>query len=224
MVDQLLNHLAPYHCCGCGSVGSLLCARCNEDIVASPLLLCLSCTKRQATSNGLCRLCRPPYSRGWAAGVDDGALEKLLRDFKFGPARAAATVLAELMVVRLPDLPSNCVLVPLPTIQRHIRERGFDHTKLLVKALAATKQIEYDTSLLSRRTQVMQRGQSAVVRQKQAALAYSVKGEVSSEKIYLLLDDVMTTGASLFHAAKALRKHGARQVWAAVVARHVGED
>ena len=116
------------------------------------------------------------------------------------------------------------VLVPLPTIRKHIRERGFDHTLRLCFELENFLQkrlddfgisVEYQ-SLLVRKNKTVQVGKEKKERVKQAEKAYGIREgiKIENKTLYILVDDVTTTGASLLAAKKILQ---ADQVWAAVL-------
>ena len=116
------------------------------------------------------------------------------------------------------------VLVPLTTIRKHIRERGFDHTLRLCFELENFLQkrlddfgisVEYQ-SLLIRKNKTVQVGKEKKERVKQAEKAYGIcEGvKLDTSTLYVLVDDVTTTGASLAAAKKILQ---ADHVWAAVL-------
>lgn len=116
------------------------------------------------------------------------------------------------------------ILVPLPTIRKHIRERGFDHTlrlcfeleKFLSKRLDDLgMSVEYQ-DLLVRKNKTVQVGKEKKERVKQAEKAYGICEGVKLDRstLYILVDDVTTTGASLAAAKKILQ---ANLVWAAVL-------
>ncbi|MDR0955979.1 MAG: hypothetical protein LBM73_02530, partial [Candidatus Nomurabacteria bacterium] len=109
-----------------------------------------------------------------------------------------------------------------PTIAPHIRQRGFDHTRLIAKNLAKLRHLKLNAKLLLRKTDSVQHNLTAAERQKQAALAFEINPRcaLAPEKI-LLLDDIYTTGATMRAAARILKKAGAREIIAAVVARQV---
>ncbi|RYF28401.1 MAG: hypothetical protein EOO17_04860 [Chloroflexi bacterium] len=65
----------------------------------------------------------------------------------------------------------------------------------------------------------MQRHATKSQRRKQASRAFTCKSELSTDTTYLLLDDVVTTGATMEYAAKCLRDAGAGDVWVAAIAR-----
>lgn len=108
------------------------------------------------------------------------------------------------------------VVVPLPTIGKHIRQRGFDHTADLAKKIAVRKGWEYE-ELLGRATNTVQVGASMEKRKEQAERTYYVKRQVESGKMYVLVDDVWTSGASMLAAASVLVEAGAEKMAGVVV-------
>jgi len=106
-------------------------------------------------------------------------------------------------------------LVPLPTIRRHIRERGFDHIDLICRKTGWPVE-----RVLLRANSTVQVGASNEERRAQAQSAYVAKG-LEAEKRYLLVDDVWTTGSSMLAACEAMRAAGAKNLAIAVIARSV---
>ncbi len=157
-----------------------------------------------------------PYSRAWCVGERQGALEGLLKQYKFERAKSIHVAAVELLDATIPVLPTETVVVPVPTIHAHIRRRGYDHTALIAKAFAKQRNLAY-RPLLERAQNSVQLGASKKVRQQQASVAY--KAQAHSEATVLLIDDVFTTGATAYFAAKALRDAGAENVFLAVLAR-----
>lgn len=137
-------------------------------------------------------------------------MRRLIEIYKFYSVRAVAAVLAEMMGSVVPD---GWTIVPLPTIQRHIRERGFDHIGLVAKKMRMPVE-----KVLVRNKNTVQVGASREERASQAKEAYRAL-EIDSSKNYLLLDDVWTTGSSMMAAAQKLREAGAKKIGIAVVAR-----
>lgn len=217
MVDELLGWLAPHYCCSCAEIGSLLCESCKYDIVSEQVGSCLFCGK-PSSPNSTCKSCCSPCERSWYAGDRSGGLERLINQYKFSYARAAAVPLGEVLTASLPKLPRETIIVPVPTVRAHIRQRGYDHAFLLAQCVAGQLGLPV-RRLVVRRTATAQRGASRKQRLAQAKAAFKINGEVTPGIPYLLIDDVVTTGATMTYAAKALRSAGAMTVWAAAVAR-----
>lgn len=142
----------------------------------------------------------------------------LINRFKFEYARAAYVPLGDVMLAALPQLPERTIVVPVPTVRSHIRQRGYDHTLLLARYIAEKQHLVLERPLL-RRMATVQRGATRKARIAQAKEAFEVRTSLEKEVPYLLVDDVVTTGSTLRYAAEAMRSAGAAVVWAAAVAR-----
>lgn len=110
------------------------------------------------------------------------------------------------------------LVVPLPTIERHIRERGFDHIDLLVKKFVRLNACRRSRALI-RGNNAVQVGASEEKRIEQAKTAYIPKNDIDRDANYLLVDDVWTTGSSMLAACSALQKAGCKNLNIAVIAR-----
>jgi ComF family protein len=158
-----------------------------------------------------------PYSSAWVVGKRSGVLQRLIGDYKFQRARSAYRDLGDLMLSVLPDLPSNTVVVPVPTVSGHIRERGYDHTLLIAKYIAKSRKIEC-RQLLRRATNTKQRQSSVWQRKTQARVAFAADSVIDGSCPYLLVDDVITTGATIKYASRVLTRAGAKNVWVVAAA------
>ena len=105
--------------------------------------------------------------------------------------------------------------MPLPTISKHIRARGFDHISLVCRKTGLDME-----RLLVRQNNSVQVGADAEARVRQAGEAYRALA-VESDKKYLLVDDVWTTGSSICAACNEMRKMGAKNLSIAVIAKSV---
>ena len=217
MLDRLLSILAPHYCSGCGNQGGLLCGNCKYDIISDMTAGCVVCGA-PAAADGICGSCRTHYDRAWLIGERKGSLQRLIGLYKFERARAGHEALADLLHAALPQLPADAVVVPVPTLPAHIRQRGYDHMWLIARRFARLRGLPVQRQLVRTSTTV-QRGATAKVRRQQAKDAFGHVGTVSAGVPYVLIDDVMTTGATIEYAAKELRAAGAAQVWVAVIAR-----
>ena len=206
--SRILDLVAPFSCRGCGRLGSLLCERCKKYNMQRIVKICPRCRKSQKKCSCM--------EKVYAVSYRDGVMLKLTEDYKYKSIRKTAEVLAELMSAAIPKRLKDVVVVPLPTIAKHIRERGFDHTLLLAKSLARLRGWKVE-QVIGRVNKTVQVGADEETRRRQAKEAYEVASVVDAETTYLLIDDVWTTGASMEAATKAIKKAGAKKVAAAVV-------
>ncbi|MGB4762548.1 MAG: hypothetical protein WBP12_04305 [Candidatus Saccharimonas sp.] len=175
------------------------------------------CARPVQNTSHLCKLCRPAYKRAWCIGKRDEALRELIDQFKFERVGAARRELVDLLDQSLPLLPSDVIVVPVPTIAKHRRIRGYGHVELIAKAFSRKRQLIYQEAL-GRHGQSIQRGASRRERIEQAKLAYQPQ-YVQIGATYLLVDDVYTTGATLEYASQTLLAGGAKEVWVVALSR-----
>jgi len=216
MIDKMLEFVAPHLCYGCGKVGTLLCNHCKYDIINQSAGVCLLC--QRATLSGMCEEHSRAYSGAWVVSVRTGVLQRLIGGFKFQNVRAAAKDLADLLDSCLPSLAKNTVLVPIPTTPAHIRERGYDHLGLIAQHLGV-KRVLPIARVLERGNTATQHHADRATRLVQARSAFRLAMPINPDITYLILDDVVTTGATITEATRLLSDAGARFIQVAVLAR-----
>jgi ComF family protein len=163
-----------------------------------------------------------PLHTVWISTNYEDVAQQLVQKYKFGHLRAAAIPLAKIMSATFQaGTDRSYLIIPLPTATSRIRERGFGHSELLAKTVAANLKMEY-ANALRRLGQSRQLGARREDRLTQLSSSFAVKNSrlVTGQKI-ILVDDVLTTGGSLISAAKALRAAGAQQVNALVFAKRL---
>jgi ComF family protein len=216
MFQKLSSLIAPHYCCSCGQIGRSLCDYCKYNIINELPGVCIICARPTPSSQALCTTCNAPYTRAWCAGEKSAELEKLIERYKFHRDKTSVAIVAELLVNATPALPTDCVVTWVPTIRRHVRLRGYDHARELAVLFARHKGVPVEASLI-RAANSVQRGASKRVRQLQAQKAFSAP--LVKNQIYVLIDDVYTTGATVRYASQRLLEAGAREVWVVVAAR-----
>ncbi|MDB5184871.1 MAG: putative Phosphoribosyltransferase [Candidatus Saccharibacteria bacterium] len=201
ILDSLLAIIAPHDCLGCATEGVLLCQNCRRQIVPAPAI---------AIPPG-------PLDAVIATTRYNGLAKELVHRLKFSGSQAAAREMAGLFPIHL--LPPGALVMPVPTATSRIRQRGYDQAALLARHLARAGGMPY-RSCLRRRGQQHQVGASRQQRLAQLARAYRV---VHAERLVgttvVIVDDVMTTGATLQAAAAVLKQAGASRVEAMVFAQ-----
>jgi len=211
---ELSELFCPNSCLGCGVLGKALCECCKKDLFVERENYCLQC-KKVKSGAGRCPFCglEPCFMVGWK----DGMIGDLARELKYNSNREVGEILGEILDAILPEIGGEVCVVPLPTIQKHIRKRGLDHTRLVARKLASRRGWRVETGL-ERAKNTVQVGQNELVRRLQADEAYFFNGKVSPHATYILLDDVWTTGASMRAASKKLREAGASKIILTVLA------
>lgn len=172
---------------------------------------------------GLCGACLqrpPPLTETHAAFVYGFPLDRLVPRFKFHNDLVAGRLLSELMAEGLCVLPKPAALVPVPLHDSRLRQRGYDQALELAKPLARALRIPLVPQMLVRtRATAPQSELDAGARQRNLRRAFEVRAEATLPDHVALIDDVMTTGATLQAAAKSLLRAGVARVDAWVCAR-----
>jgi ComF family protein len=222
-LERLADALIPPRCLLCearGQAGVDLCPACTR---ALPWLgpACPRCALPLAHA-GVCGSCLrqpPPLDAVHACLRYAAPVDHLLPRFKFHNDLAAGRLLATLMARRAPALDGDVVLVPVPLHPRRLRQRGYDQALELARPLAHQLDLALAPSLLRRvaHTQA-QSGLDARARRRNLRAAFGVTTAQPPPRV-VLVDDVMTTGATLQAATRALRRAGVIQVQAWVCAR-----
>ena len=233
--QSTLNALLPPRCLACGALvatpGSL-CPPCWEGVAFLAPPHCGICglpfeyDAGPETFCGACLRDPPPYARARAVMRYDDHSRGMILAFKHGDrtdgapaygtwlARAGAELLAEADMV-----------LPVPLHWRRLFRRRYNQAGLLAQALGREAGLPYRPDLLRRRRHTPPQGRlSPAERKRNLRGAFEVtrgrKAEIEGRRL-LLVDDVMTSGATLAACTRALRRAGAAQVDALVLARVV---
>jgi len=200
-----------------------LCAACVTAMPPPPAPLCLRCgVPLPAGASQPCPGCarRPPtfaVARSAALYLPASAglnpLAAAVHALKYGGRRAVADALGMLLATRYP-FATDAVLVPVPLHPSRLRERGFNQAALLARGLARRRGLVVAGRALRRvRPTAAQPGLSAVDRRKNLAAAFAVRtpAAVAGRQV-VLVDDVLTTGATADACSRVLLAAGARRV------------
>jgi predicted amidophosphoribosyltransferase len=199
-------------------------------LLAPPL--CWSCGAHAPRGSALCRECRrvlvflprePVALAGvsvWAPVAYEGPGRDLVRALKFRGALALAREMAAIAVASAPDGLLCGSPVPVPLHPVRLRRRGFNQAAVLARAIAERTGLAPADCLRRRGPGPPQVGRGRGARL--AGPAGSIQARGSVPPVALLVDDVVTTGATLAACAIALREAGATEVSAVAFARTPG--
>lgn len=228
MVDSLaaraLRLVLPPRCLLCGAPGAEgrdLCAGCAGDFALNAVC-CPRCALPLQAPAPLCGEClkrEPPFASAWAPLRYGHPLDLLEARFKFHADLAAGRVLSALMIERAAvDAPARPeLLIPVPLHAARLRERGYNQALELAQPLARAFALPLRADLLVRtRATPPQTGLDAKTRRRNLRGAFSVADGARLPGHVALVDDVMTTGATLRECARVLRAAGVARVdvWA----------
>lgn len=191
-----------------------------------PVPRCRRCALQVPAGTAICGACLtdpPPFARTLAA-VDYGhPWDGLITQFKFHDALDLATALVERMLAARDDLHPPALLMPIPLSAARLRERGYNQAWELTRRLGNALNRPTDATLLLRvKNTPHQLAFPPAQRAGNVRAAFAVEPRRRSElqgRSVMLVDDVMTTGATAAEAARTLLQAGASEVAVWVVAR-----
>jgi ComF family protein len=220
----LLELVYPPRCAACGEgvASEPFCGVCGEAVEPVPAG-CGRCG--MPGPDPLCGACRadpPGFDAVRAGGLFGGPLAEAIHAFKYGGRPALARPLGA-WLARAAPLPPGAVIVSVPLARRRRIERGYDQASLLADALAraaGARERRLRGALMRTRETAPQVGKSRAERCRNVAGAFRAVrvAEIAGREV-VLVDDVVTTGATADAAARALLAAGARTVEVIALAR-----
>ena len=237
-VDQVLDALLPPRCVLCGRriAQGPVCAGCEADLPWLPacctrcgLLLPPSTPSLQASTStpAVCGACPPAFQAFASVGSALSytfPVDRLIAAAKFGRQLPVARALGELLALRMPvpTEPPDAV-VPVPLHWRREAERGFNQAEEIARALCLRRDWPLRTDLCRRvRATLEQSGLGATERQQNLRTAFVLRErrwQTAPVRRVLLVDDVLTTGATAAALAAVLRQAGVEEIHLCTVAR-----
>ena len=198
------------------------CTRCGDALDGFP-------------STALCRACRlvpPPFERAVAYGLYQGRMRDAVHALKYQRLRPAARGLGRMLARAIAQLaeeaPGEMLVVPVPLHKRKAAQRGFNQAlalgrealRFLGRSHPAWRLALAPRVLVRVRATESQAGLTPRQRRLNVRAAFAVSDPAAvNDRHILLIDDIMTTGATARAAALALRRAGAASVWVATLAR-----
>lgn len=180
----------------------------------------------------MCRLAPPPFVRAVSFGPYQGRMKEAIHALKYDrlhpAARGLGRMLAQAITQLADEAPAEMLVVPIPLHRSKYAQRGFNQARsLAMYALRSLRRSHPDwrlrlasKTLMRLRATESQAGLSPHERRANVRGAFLVSdpGAVAARHV-LLIDDILTTGATVRAAARALEQAGAASVWVATLAR-----
>lgn len=226
---SLVDHLFPPACVICGATIAPtrppLCTRCDLRLPSMATPLCRRCgATATAAAEGECGECRD-----WDEGAPrcrtpyrmEGGAARVVRALKYGGWTRLAGSMARSMERDARRLAAGrrVILVPVPLSPARLRERGFNQAELIAARLGSLTGWAVRRWLRRESGGRAQAGSGRSARQTNVSGAFQVNGELQENAPVLLIDDVITTGATIRTCSSALEAGGARVAGAVAFAR-----
>jgi competence protein ComFC len=219
MLQKIIEIIAPADCVACRVPGMSLCAGCAQAKLVRKVSSCVFCN-RLTPGGKTCSTCaRKTALRGayilWR--YEDYAKE-LVRRLKYANDRSVAKTLATYLVEAF-ELSDYEVITAVASDGPSLRSRGYNQSELLAKALAKKTGIPCSPVLLRVKHEKQVRLNRAQRLKAVEGNFVCFKPTVVTGKKVLIVDDVITTGATMNECAKVLKEAGAKRVWGIAVAK-----
>ena len=234
LLKSLADFVYPPICYGCDTEieEGLVCEGCRLALFTHELAVCPRCGRPCTRTAETCGQCEEEFSlsRVRALGLYVPPFNELVQAFKYSGKTTVGELLGRALAALVQQdevLSAADAVCPIPLHPARLRERGFNQSLLLAAAIAMSSGIPLADYLVRRKNTSTQTAKtSPEKRRKNLEDAFRLRPDADvAGKTVLLVDDVMTTGATLNPAARELLKGGAASVLGAVVAAaHAGSS
>jgi ComF family protein len=223
LFTSILNYITPSQCLLCAaSCKAAFCPACQASFTRWEALdscPCCALPKTQGQRCGSCLRAQPAFDQSYAAFIYTEPISSLIQAAKFAQQWSILPPLSQLFLEQLHITAQPDLLIPLPLHTTRLRERGFNQALEIARPIAKQLKINLEIGRLTRQKNTEHQARlSANARWQNMRGAFDYQGDLSGARV-ALIDDVMTSGASLNAAAKALKAAGAIEVQAWVIAR-----
>ncbi len=227
--SRIVSWLFPPTCLVCQDPGNPESDLCDACLATLPVpdnvcFSCADCLPAGSAPRAICGSCiahPPAFDRTFAAFLYAPPVDAIIHELKFGKHLYCARILGKLLAARAKDaaisLP-DC-FIPVPTHREHLQQRGFNQAMEITRTLSRHLRVPFYHACLERTGAcVPQTALPALRRCRNPRGTISVR-KLPRAQFVTIVDDVMTTGATVREAARLLHKAGVARVEAWVVAR-----
>jgi len=225
--STLLSLIYPLECPGCSAVVSypgVICPDCRENLPRISMPYCRKCGTPVASEWLVkvcpdCKLRKSRLTRIRSLFCYEAAIRQLIHAAKFEHcARSLPFFAAEAVPVVLVDFRRAQAIVPVPLHRSRLWERTYNQAEIFAAHLAKFTEVPLWKGLLKTRKTMPQSSLSELARKSNLRGSFAIKGDCPYRSV-VLVDDVLTTGATLEEAARVLRIAGVRRVYGLTIAR-----
>lgn len=212
----LMQLLLPDACAGCGRYGDLLCTACESGLRGASR----EADRFAAADPGI--VVGEAMELAMAAFMHEGTTRRVLQRLKYGGAGRLAMPLARAATPTLRRLLAHSGLAPLVPVPVHAarrRQRGYNQAELLATEMGRLAGLPVLDLLQRHRPTARQHGLGRAARLHNLRGAIDVRSAARVPDVAILVDDILTTSATLEACAETLRRHGASRVYGLAVAR-----
>ena len=226
VIWKALDWLYPASCCNCGLSDEVLCRDCFSQIEVLQKNKCVLCGYPISNKRIVCVQCAktpPVWNQMVSWAVFDGALKKAIHSLKYHKNLAVGAILAE----PLEGLVSQAgweidLIVPVPLSKSRMRERGYNQSSWIARPLARKLGVPFSDSSVKRVKQTEKQTSLDVNKRFMNLMDAFYANPAKLEKRHVLvIDDVITTRATMHHCTLALLKAGAESAFCLSVARAI---
>jgi competence protein ComFC len=228
-----LDFIFPKYCVNCRKIGDYICSNCFAYLSFDFAMICLVCNKPSV--DGLTHPgCKSKYAidGAFCAIAYKGIAKKLIYNFKYKPYLTdLQKFLVELFYESIIQqeifqkalnfpLAGGPILAPVPLSPKRLRQRGYNHAQLLSVGLAEKLGLKQMEILQRTKETKSQFGLKLKERKENLRNSFilNTKYVIRNTSVFLV-DDILTSGSTLFEAAKILKRNGAKKVWGLTLAR-----
>jgi competence protein ComFC len=221
-----MDWLYPPRCCNCNRRGFVLCDACLAEIETLHGALCQKCGYPIVGRGRLCEECRlatPPFTQMLSWASYSGPAQEAIHSLKYKRNLALGSVLAKPLaeIVQKSGWKVDLV-VPIPLSKSRMRFRGYNQAALISRPLAAQLNIQHSSNAVKRIRNTSTQIELDVNKRFTNLLdAFYANPATLKKRNILVIDDVITTGATMQNCTNALLKAGAENIYCLSVARAI---
>lgn len=234
LLKFFLNLIFPIQCLSCAREDTWLCSDCLNKILNQKheQTACPICNVNGYKNGTVCPKCQKEYQLDKifiASDYENELIQKLIKTFKYNFVKDLSWTIAEIMinyfkqVNSISEITSINSVLSSPLSRKRLRWRGFNQSDLLAKNFTDKLNLKYFPDLLIKTKHTKE--QAELDREQRlinVKNVFQLKKDCLKikDQSFLIIDDVITTGATLGEIAKVLKANSAKKIWALVVAKN----